>query len=131
MFNLVKLCQRAVCGLVVIPPEHLGIGAFFHTGLNKLMCYADDSTLMAVNLCHPLGVRVAVEESVNHDLSKICESYDPWGMKFIAFKGSGALWIFSATLLLQLHATPFVMLIDLIPDEVTPYWRRYYLLYDA
>ena len=47
---------------------------------NKLVGYADDSTLIAV-LTSP-GVRVIVAESMNRDLVKVSEWCDLWGMKF-------------------------------------------------
>ena len=46
---------------------------------NKLISYADDSTLMAV-VPYP-GVRVTVAESLIRDLGKISEWCDLWGMK--------------------------------------------------
>ena len=51
---------------------------------NKLMGYADDSTLIAV-LPYP-GARVAVAESLIHDLHKVSEWCDLWGMKLNASK---------------------------------------------
>ena len=44
---------------------------------NKLIGYADDSTLMAV--VPSLGIRVAVAESVIHDLGRVSEWCDLWG----------------------------------------------------
>ena len=49
---------------------------------NKLIGYADDSTLMAV-VPSP-GVRVAVAKSMIHDLSRVCEWCDLWRMKLNA-----------------------------------------------
>ena len=46
---------------------------------NKLIGYADDSTLMTV-VPSP-GVRVAVAESLIHDLGRVSEWCDLWGMK--------------------------------------------------
>ena len=46
---------------------------------NKLIGYADDSTLMAVVLSP--GVRVAVAESLIRDLGRVSEWCDLWGMK--------------------------------------------------
>ena len=51
---------------------------------NKLIGYADDSTLMAV-VASP-GVRLAVAEPINRDLSRVNEWCDLWGMKFNASK---------------------------------------------
>ena len=51
---------------------------------NKLIGYADVSTLMAVV---PLpGVRVAVAESLIRDLGRVSEWCDLWGMKLNASK---------------------------------------------
>ena len=49
---------------------------------NKLIGYADDSTLMAVE--RSPGVRVAVAESLIRDLSRVCEWCNLWGMKLNA-----------------------------------------------
>ena len=46
---------------------------------NNLIDYADDSTLMAV--VPSQGVRVAVAESLIHDLFRVSEWCDLWGMK--------------------------------------------------
>ena len=46
---------------------------------NKLMGYADDSTLVAV--VPSLGVRVAATESLSRDLVRVSEWCDLWGMK--------------------------------------------------
>ena len=51
---------------------------------NKLIGYADDSTLMTV-VSSP-GVRVEVEESLIRDLGRVSESCDLLGMKFSASK---------------------------------------------
>ena len=51
---------------------------------NKLISYADDSTLMAI-VPSP-GVRVAVVESLIHDLGRVSEWCDLWGMKLNASK---------------------------------------------
>ena len=51
---------------------------------NKLISYADDSTLMAV-VPSP-GVRVAVAESPIRDLGNVSEWSDLWGMKLNARK---------------------------------------------
>ena len=51
---------------------------------NKLIGYADDSTLMAV-VPSP-GVRVAVAESLIHDLGRVSEWCDLWGMILNATK---------------------------------------------
>ena len=51
---------------------------------NKLIGYADDSTLMAV-VPSP-GVKVAVAESLIRDLGRVSEWCDLWGMKLNATK---------------------------------------------
>ena len=51
---------------------------------NKLICYADDFTLMAV-VPYP-GIRVAVAESLIRDLDRISQWCDIWGMKLNASK---------------------------------------------
>ena len=51
---------------------------------NKLIGYADDSTLMAV-VPSP-GIRVAVAESLIRDLGRVSEWCDLWEMKLIASK---------------------------------------------
>ena len=51
---------------------------------NKLIGYADDSTLMAV-VPSP-GVIVAVAESLIRDLGRVSEWCDLWGMKLNACK---------------------------------------------
>ena len=52
---------------------------FFSILENKLIGYADNSTLMAA-VPSP-GVRVAVAESLIRDLGRVCEWCDLWGMK--------------------------------------------------
>ena len=51
---------------------------------NKLICYADDFTLMAV-VPSP-GVRFAVAESLIRDLDRVSQWCDIWGMKLNASK---------------------------------------------
>ena len=51
---------------------------------NKLIGYADDSTLMAV-VPSP-GVKVTVTESLIRDLGRVSEQCDLWGMKLNASK---------------------------------------------
>ena len=46
---------------------------------NNLIGYADDSTLIVV--VPFLGFRVTVAESLSHDLVKVSEWYDLWGIK--------------------------------------------------
>ena len=51
---------------------------------NKLLIYADDSTLMAV--LPSSGVTVSVAESLIRYLGRVSEWYDHWGMKLNASK---------------------------------------------
>ena len=51
---------------------------------NKLIGYANDSTLIA--LVPSPGLRVAVAESLSRDLVKVSECCDLWGMKLNASK---------------------------------------------
>ena len=51
---------------------------------NKLISYADDSTLIAV--VPPPGVRVTVAESLIRDLDRVSEWCDLWGMKLTESK---------------------------------------------
>ena len=60
----------------------LGTLEIFFILENKLIDYADDSTLMAV-MPYP-GVRVTVAESLIRDLGKISKWCDLWGMKLNA-----------------------------------------------
>ena len=51
---------------------------------NKLLSYADNYTLIAV--VSSLGVRVPVAEFLIHDLGRVSEWCDLWGMKLNASK---------------------------------------------
>ena len=62
--------------VVIVLPKH--IGAFFILE-NKLIGYADHSTLIAV-VPSP-GARVTVAESLSCGLVKVSEWYDVWGKK--------------------------------------------------
>ena len=62
---------------------------------NKLIGYADDSTLMAV-VSSP-GVRVAVAESLTRDLGRVSEWYDLWGIKLNATKTKTMIVLRSCT----------------------------------
>ena len=73
--------QGSVLGLllfVLYTSEHFSILK------NKLICYVDYSTLMAV-VPFP-GIRVAVAESLNHDLGRVSEWCELWGIKLNASK---------------------------------------------
>ena len=58
-------------GNVIVPPVHFGAFSILE---NKLIGYADDSTLMAV--VPSAGVRVAVAESLIRDLRRVREWCD-------------------------------------------------------
>ena len=68
--------QGSVLGLLLFLLYTLEL---FSILVNKLQCYADDSTLMAV-VSSP-GVRVAVAESLIRDLGRISEWCDLWEIK--------------------------------------------------
>ena len=68
-------------GPVIVPLVHFGAFSILE---NKLIGYADDSTLMAV-MPSP-GVRVTIAESPSHDLGRVSERCNLWGMKFNATK---------------------------------------------
>ena len=63
---------------------HLYTTELFSILDNKLICYADDSTLIAV-VPSP-GIRVTVAESQNRDLVMVRKWCDLWGMKLNASK---------------------------------------------
>ena len=63
---------------------------------NKLIGYADDSTLTAV-VPSP-GVRVTVAESLSRDLVKVSEWCDLWGMKLNASKTKTMIFSRSRTM---------------------------------
>ena len=63
---------------------------------NKLISYADDSTLMAV-LPFP-GVRVAVADSLIRDLGTVSEWCDLWGVKLNASKTKTMIVLRSRTM---------------------------------
>ena len=63
---------------------------------NKLIGYADDSSLKAV-VPSP-GVRVTVAESLNRDLDKVSEYYDLCGMKFNESKTKTTIISISCTM---------------------------------
>ena len=69
-------CPGSVLGPILFLLYTLELFSIFE---NKLIGYADDSTLMAV-VPSP-GVRVAVAESLIRDLGRVSEWCDLWGMK--------------------------------------------------
>ena len=75
LINVVSLVPKgSVLGLLLFL---LYTSELFNILGNKLIGYADDSTLMAV-VPSP-SVRVAVAESLIHDLSRVSEWRDLWG----------------------------------------------------
>ena len=75
MGDPLKCCVRSAAGQcfapVIVPPVQLEL---FFILENKLIGYADDSTLMAV-VPSP-GVRVTVAESLIHDLDRVSKWCD-------------------------------------------------------
>ena len=70
-----------MCLPVVVSSVHSELFSILE---NKLIGYADDSTLMA-GVPSP-GARVTVAESLNRDLVRVNAWCDLWGMKLIASK---------------------------------------------
>ena len=66
--TLCHYCSREVFGHVIVPPVHFGVFSILE---NKLIGYADHSTLMAV--VPSLGVRVTVAEYLIRDLGRVSE----------------------------------------------------------
>ena len=78
--NNTALRNKGQCfGPVIVPPVHVELFSILE---NKLIGYADDSTLMAV-VPSP-GVRVSVAESLIRDFGRVSEWCDLWGMKLNA-----------------------------------------------
>ena len=78
---------------------HLHTSELFSILQNKLIGYADDSTLMAV-VPSP-GVRVPVAVSLIRDHGRVSEWYDLWGMKLNANKTKTMIVSRSRTMHLQ------------------------------
>ena len=77
LVNMVSgVSQGSVLGLQLFL---LYTAELFSIVKNKLYGYADDSTLVTV-VPSP-GERVAVSESMNHDLNTVSEWCNLWGMK--------------------------------------------------
>ena len=86
-------CRSKLVNVVSGVPQGSALGSLlfllytselFYILENKLIGYADDSTLMAV-VPSP-GVRVAIAESLIRDLGRVNEWCDLWGMKLNASK---------------------------------------------
>ena len=81
LVNVVSGVPQQCFGPVIVSPVHFGAFAILE---NKLIGYADDSTLMAI-VPSP-GVRVAVAESLIRDLGRLSEWCDLWWIKLTASK---------------------------------------------
>ena len=79
------MCVRSGAGQcfgpVIVPSLHFRAFSIME---NKLIGYADHSTLMTVVPCP--GVRVTVTEFLIRDLGRVSEWCDLWGMKLTASK---------------------------------------------
>ena len=98
---------NVVSGVPVLDPLlfFLYTSQLFSILENKLIDYADDSTLMAV-VPSP-GVRVTVAESLIRDLGWVSGWYDLWGMKLNASKTK--TMIFSKSRLMLPQAPPLTI----------------------
>ena len=92
-FVLVDGCRSKLVNVVLGVPQGSVLGPLlfllytselFSILENKLIGYADDSTLMAV--APSPGARVILAESLNHDLVRVHAWCDLWGMKLNASK---------------------------------------------
>ena len=106
---MVDGCRSKVVNVVSGMPQGSVLGTLlfllymselFYILENKLVGYADDSTLMA-NVPSP-GVRVAVAESLISDLGRVSEWCDLWGMKLNASKTKTMIVLRSPTMHPQL-----------------------------
>ena len=79
LVNMVSGVPQGVLGLQLLI---LYTADLFSIVENKLYGYADDSTLVAV-VPSP-GERVAVSESMNHDINRVSVWCNLWGMKLNA-----------------------------------------------
>ena len=112
---MVDGCQSKLVNVVSGVPQLgvLGLQLFllytaelFSIVENKLYGYADDSTLVAV-VPSP-GERVAISESMNHDLNRVRVWCNLWGMKLNAGK--------TKTIIVSWSRTVHPLLIPLTPD---------------
>ena len=85
--------QGSVLGLLFVL---LYTSELFSILENKLIGYADDSTLMAV-VPSP-SIRVAVAESLIRDLGRVSEWCDLWGMELNASKTMTMIVLWSLTM---------------------------------
>ena len=80
---------------------------------NKLIGYADDSTLMAV--APSPGVRVAVAESMIRDLDRVSEWCNHWGVKLNASKTKTLIVSRSRTI--HPHSPPFTIGVTVLKES--------------
>ena len=86
---------------VIVPSVHFRAISILE---NKLIGYADDSTLMA-GVTYP-GIRVTVE-SLIRDLGRVSEWCDLWGMKLNASKTK--TMVFSRSFKMDPHSPPLTI----------------------
>ena len=83
---------------------------------NKLISYADDSTLMAV-VPSP-DVRVAVSESLILVLGRVSEWFDLWGMKLNVSKTK-------TMIVSRSYSIVSTMIVNASPVTPINYWRNW------
>ena len=81
---MVDSCRSKLVNIVSGVPQGSVLARYRSSYIleNKLIGYADDSTLMAV--ARSPGVRVTVAESLIRDLGRVSEWCDLWGMELNA-----------------------------------------------
>ena len=81
--NWLTLCQECLRSVFWAHyySSYIYTSELFSVLENKLIGYADDSTLIAV--VPSVELRVAVAESLSRDLAKVSEWCDLWGMKLL------------------------------------------------
>ena len=107
---MVDGCQSKLVDVILGVPQYSFLGRLlsllytselFSFLENKLIEFADDSTLMAV--VESPGVRITVAESLIRDLDRVSEWCDLWGMKLNASKTktmivsrSCTMWVYNS-----------------------------------
>ena len=128
---MVDGCKSKLVNAVSGVPQHSVLGQLlfllyileiFSILENKLIGYADDSTLKAV--VPSTGVRVTVAESLSRDLMKVSERCDVSGMELNASKTntmivSRSLTMYPQSLALAICGTVLKKSVDLVILEVT------------